>query len=778
MRRQNRKAKIVHLSNPFVFSEKQEAKCALPLRLIIGLEETGDRRQIGRRRMREAADHERHVAAEGVARRRKAGRKRFGYVVLRPVLEPLRGDVRRLAPAVQKPPAGQSIPLDDRAQEIVGRVAFGAVSGSLDQIAAERLLAGRGDRGGIDLRHVEKVPESNPATDREWEIDLVRRRAPGNRRRRAQEGVEIAHVLHRHARIGRVGHRRIEMPQRWRDARHHGVGEVGGGPRSDTVGRIGRDIGGMECAERRFHRESAAEAQRVLLTRRHVAGIASGDEEDIFSRRRVARLGDARRDRRVDAARRGDDERRDGERQDGGRKADRDAESDAHGFLAPRLARARLRYWDALYFSWQPPQLLSTPGIAVLKLASSLMLARAAAASAPNVLKRASKSAMLLSSQIAGRAVVLFPVLLSGGNSVGSSFAAFSKVFSAFCTAARSNAALPLSMSTMCFAATPSAFINSCRCLIASSPVTAASATPPPARIAIAATVTLIMAPSWFSPPSATCETKAPIAAMSRREPCARRTSFLAQRVKKARRPTAPLPVRVWRWDRADLRARQKAPLAAVVEREHAAAPGHGVDDEVGVFPDLVLRGADIEGRAADLAELHVVVADEKIALTVAHRRGAVAAAARLMEEHRTVLGEDLGARDDLGDEAALALGAGGGRDRMRAAPHPKPAEERAHMRLYRRFGEAELVGDELVRQARDEKVEGALLRRAQGFEPFAKAAGGRRRTRGWPEGGAVAHRPNQMEREVAGVFEDGVGFLRKRGARVGLAEIAFHCIA
>ena len=68
----------------------------------------------------------------------------------------------------------------------------------------------------------------------------------------------------------------------------------------------------------------------------------------------------------------------------------------------------------ALYFSWQPPQFWSTPGIAALKLASSLIASRAAVASAPNFLKRACRSAMLSSSQIAGKALVS-PVLLSGG---------------------------------------------------------------------------------------------------------------------------------------------------------------------------------------------------------------------------------------------------------------------------------------------------------------------------------------------------------------------------
>jgi hypothetical protein len=52
------------------------------------------------------------------------------------------------------------------------------------------------------------------------------------------------------------------------------------------------------------------------------------------------------------------------------------------------------------------------------------------------------------------------------------------------------------------------------------------------------------------------------------------------------------------RLDGAERRANQKASLAAVVEREHTAAPGHNVDDEVGVLPGLVLRAGDVERKS------------------------------------------------------------------------------------------------------------------------------------------------------------------------------------
>ena len=95
------------------------------------------------------------------------------------------------------------------------------------------------------------------------------------------------------------------------------------------------------------------------------------------------------------------------------------------------------------------------------------------------------------------------------------------------------------------------------------------------------------------------------------------------------------------RRDLAHLRADEEALLAAVVEREHAAAAGYDVDHDIGVLPGFVLGAADVEGRAADLAHLHVIVADQEVALGVTHGRGAVAASAGLMKHHRSVVGDD-----------------------------------------------------------------------------------------------------------------------------------------
>src|SRR5208282_3970453 len=104
----------------------------------------------------------------------EAGRQRIGYVAFRPVPEAARGDIGRLALAVRERAAGQPARLDDAAEEVAGRVAFGAMSRPLHEIAAERLLAGRIDgQRMVDPRHVEELPEPDRAADREREDEGV-----------------------------------------------------------------------------------------------------------------------------------------------------------------------------------------------------------------------------------------------------------------------------------------------------------------------------------------------------------------------------------------------------------------------------------------------------------------------------------------------------------------------------------------------------------------------------------------------------------------------------
>src|SRR5690606_8758819 len=72
----------------------------------------------------------------------------------------------------------------------------------------------------------------------------------------------------------------------------------------------------------------------------------------------------------------------------------------------------------------------------------------------------------------------------------------------------------------------------------------------------------------------------------------------------------------------------------------------------------------DVEGHAADLAQLHVMFADAEIALRIAHRRRPVAAPPGLVKQHRPVIGDDLGQKRQRGRgglDLASPLGIGDG---------------------------------------------------------------------------------------------------------------------
>lgn len=84
---------------------------------------------------------------------------------------------------------------------------------------------------------------------------------------------------------------------------------------------------------------------------------------------------------------------------------------------------------------------------------------------------------------------------------------------------------------------------------------------------------------------------------------------------------------------RKDACARQEPSFTPIVEGEHAATPGHDVENELRVTPSFELGRADIYGDAVNLAKFDIVGADAKLGGRVAHRRRAVATAARLMNE-------------------------------------------------------------------------------------------------------------------------------------------------
>ena len=70
-----------------------------------------------------------------------------------------------------------------------------------------------------------------------------------------------------------------------------------------------------------------------------------------------------------------------------------------------------------------------------------------------------------------------------------------------------------------------------------------------------------------------------------------------------------------------------------------SAAPGATSIRNRGAAPPLVLLGVDVERRAADLAESHVVDRNRQLTVLEADRGGAIAAAPGLEERQRPVGG-------------------------------------------------------------------------------------------------------------------------------------------
>src|SRR5208283_2536746 len=88
--------------------------------------------------------------------------RRPGDILLRPMLQPDRGDVRHPALAVWTGPAAKALAGDDGAEKIARAVALGAVPGTVDQISAAiplRRLRGMGhERPAVEIQH---LPESD-----------------------------------------------------------------------------------------------------------------------------------------------------------------------------------------------------------------------------------------------------------------------------------------------------------------------------------------------------------------------------------------------------------------------------------------------------------------------------------------------------------------------------------------------------------------------------------------------------------------------------------------
>src|SRR5208282_3354346 len=133
----------------------------------------GDRRTVGGVELGGVADRLDHRAAGEITGRihavvEETGDvfRRPGDILLRPMLQPDRGDVRHPALAVRTGSAGKARAGDDGAEKIARAVAFGAVPGAVDQISAaiplRRLRRIASKRPAVEIQH---LPESDQAAD-------------------------------------------------------------------------------------------------------------------------------------------------------------------------------------------------------------------------------------------------------------------------------------------------------------------------------------------------------------------------------------------------------------------------------------------------------------------------------------------------------------------------------------------------------------------------------------------------------------------------------------
>ena len=113
-------------------------------------------------------------------------------------------------------------------------------------------------------------------------------------RQRFEKREQVAQIVVAHMLIGRVGKRRIKMFAVRRDALGHGGDELRFAPAADAVLPVRRNIGNIECAERRIERQPAAKLGLVVLLGHRMAGRAAADIEHLLA---IGEIGRVRRKR-------------------------------------------------------------------------------------------------------------------------------------------------------------------------------------------------------------------------------------------------------------------------------------------------------------------------------------------------------------------------------------------------------------------------------------------------------------------------------------------------
>ena len=152
---------------------------------------------------------------------------------------------------------------------------------AFDQIGAPVPVRRLG-RIGLELALLEeqRAPSDDQRAVVEGKLQIVRRFTLLHRRDRAQVSVDRVAVLARHLGVGGKRHRRIDQPAVGETPVVHHLVELVGRPHADAGLRIGRDVGGVERAERRLHRQAAGKG---LAFARGVTGDAVAGAGEIFA---------------------------------------------------------------------------------------------------------------------------------------------------------------------------------------------------------------------------------------------------------------------------------------------------------------------------------------------------------------------------------------------------------------------------------------------------------------------------------------------------------------
>src|SRR6266404_3108227 len=200
--------------------------------------------------LRDVFDHARHRAAGAVAVGHFPGFEEIGDVLLAPFGESFLGDVGYPALTFRIRSAREALRGDDTAKEISGAVTLCAMAENVDGVrtanTANRVRRNRRERPAV---HEQQFPDSDIAPDIERKQHGMIAHLAGHGGKRFQVGKEVADVFNFRMLVRRIGKRRKVMKSGWRDSFGHRTDEFGLGPSTDPVGRIRRDVWGVEDPE-------------------------------------------------------------------------------------------------------------------------------------------------------------------------------------------------------------------------------------------------------------------------------------------------------------------------------------------------------------------------------------------------------------------------------------------------------------------------------------------------------------------------------------------------